>query len=130
MAKEDNLVPFTGVGDPRNGVKPKGAIHLSTRIQNMMDDEDFTTEMVGKDGKRFEFKGNPAKAIIKTAILKAMSGDKQWADWLAKYGYSLNVELSISNPIELIISKYGSGEGVSEVPRITTDENGSSEDNA
>jgi len=122
MANEQNLIPAKK-GEVRNPKgKPKGTIHLSTRIQRMMDDPDFTTDMIGKDGKKFQFKGNPAEAIIKTAILKAMSGDKNWADWLAKYGYSLNIEVSMSNPIQLIIEKYGNSEGVDEVPPTTTDE--------
>lgn len=94
--------------------KPKGAIHLSTRIQNMLNDDEFTTEMLGKDGKRFTFKGNPAEAIIKTAILKAMSGDKQWAEWIAQHGYGSKLVHEFENPIALILEKYGLKEGKKE----------------
>lgn len=86
MPNPENLKPFTGVDDPRRINKPKGAIHLSTRIQNMLNDPEFTAEYV-VDGKKVNFKGNPAEAIIKTAAIKAMSGDKQWADWIANNGY-------------------------------------------
>lgn len=108
MANEGNLIPFSGADDPRRGTKPKGTIHLSTRIQNMLNDPDFTAELVGKDGKRIQFKGEPAEAIIRTAVLKAMSGDKTWADWLAKNGYgSRQIHEFKNNPVDAILEKYG-----------------------
>lgn len=75
-------------GNP-NGL-PKGTIHLSTRIQRMLNDPDFNASHV-VNGKRIEFKGNPAAAIIKTAVIRATEGDKQWADWLANNGYGSKV---------------------------------------
>lgn len=88
--------------------KPKGAIHLSTRIQNMLNDPDFKAELLGKDGKIHNFKGNPAEAIIRTAILKAMSGDKQWAMWLSQTGYgSKQIHEFEVNPIDKILEQYG-----------------------
>ena len=88
--------------------KPRGSVNLSTRIQNMLDDPDFTTTLVAKDGRKIDFKGNPAEAIIKTAILKAMGGDSKWAEWLAKHGYGTKQILELSkNPVEEILSKYG-----------------------
>lgn len=108
MANEQNLKPFTGADDPRrmNG-KPKGTIHLSTHIQNMLDDEDFTAEMIDAQGKRLEFKGHPVKAIIKTAILKAQSGDKQWADWLAQNGYGSKNIVEVTDTRKDILERYG-----------------------
>lgn len=88
--------------------KPKGAIHLATRIQNMLNDDEFTTELLGKGGKKITFKGNPAEAIIRTAILKAMSGDKMWADWLAKNGFGSYLHHDFNNsPIDQILEQYG-----------------------
>lgn len=89
MANPENLKPFTK-NDPRRINKPKGAIHLSTRIQNMLNDPEFTAEHV-VDGKKITFKGQPAEAIIKTAVIRATQGDKQWADWLANNGYGSKV---------------------------------------
>ena len=123
MANEQNLIPFSGKDDPRRAKgKPKGAIHLSTRIKNMRNDDEFTTELVQKDGKKIEFKGNPAEAIIRTAVLKAMSGDKQWADWLAQNGYGKSEDGDTYNVIQLILNKYGgNSEGIiNEVPRPET----------
>lgn len=104
-------------GNP-NG-KPKGTIHLSTRIQRMLDDDEFTTELVKKDGTRVTFKGNPADAIIKTAILKAMGGDNKWAEWLAKNGFGTKqIHEFQNNPIQDILEKYGLGKpGAKEEPK-------------
>ena len=88
--------------------KPKGAVHLSTRIQEMLNDDEFTANMVGSDGKSIQFKGQPMEAIVRTAMLKAMSGDKKWAEWLAKYGYGLKQVLEFqNNPVDEILAKYG-----------------------
>lgn len=88
--------------------RPKGSINLATRIQRMLDDDDFTTTMVDAKGKKVNFKGNPAEAIIRTAVLKAMSGEKDWAEWLAKHGFGNKQVLEFQNsPIDTILEKYG-----------------------
>lgn len=108
MANEQNLKPFKEGDDPRRGSKPKGAIHIATRIQNMLNDPEFTTQLVDKDGNLHDFKGNPAEAIIKTAILKAMSGDRGWADWLSKTAYGSKIFHEVeTNPIDRILEQYG-----------------------
>lgn len=106
MAGQDNLKPFKPGVDPRRGSKPKGAIHLSTHIQNMLNDEEFERLIPDQiEGYRKE-KGAPIKAIIKTAMIRAEAGDQKWADWLAKYGYgqklvhSNDPESPITNPAE------------------------------
>lgn len=99
---------FSTTNQPPNRGNKKGNLHLSTRIQNMLNDDEFTTQLVSKDGKKVAFKGNPAEAIIKTAILKSMSGDKSWADWLANNGYGIKqVHEFENNPIITILNKYG-----------------------
>lgn len=124
MDTNKNLKPFKKGKDPRRGVKPKGAIHLSTRIKNMLDDPNFELKL--KDGSIL--KGQPIEAIMKVAIAKAASGDIRFLEWLAKYGYGSSVNLNVTeNPIQAIIDKFGSSEGVDEVPPITTDENSTSE---
>lgn len=76
--------------------KPKGSLHLSTHIQNMLNDEEFTTWLSdARDGFK-EYKGAPLKAIIKTAMIQAMNNSKEGAaarEWLAKYGYGQKFEL-------------------------------------
>jgi len=101
----ENLKPFKPGPDPRRGVKPKGAIHLSTRIQNMLNDPDFEQKL--KDGS--VIKGAPIEAIIKVAIAKAMSGDVRLMEWLAKHGYGTNINVSgdSENPIQMLLRSYG-----------------------
>lgn len=69
--------------------KPKGTVHLSTMIQDMLNDEDLTPATVGmkQSGK------TPMRAIVTVAIGKAVGGDIKWASWLAKYGYGTKVEI-------------------------------------
>lgn len=88
--------------------RPVGAISLATRIQRMLNDDEFTSERVLKDGSKVQFKGNPAEAIIRTAILRSMSGDKQWGEWLAKHGWGIKQTHEFEDsPINVILKKYG-----------------------
>jgi len=81
---QSGLKPFTGADDPRrvNG-PPKGTKHISTHIQDMLNDPDFELKL--KDGSIL--REMPIKAIIKTAIAKSISGDTRAMEWLAKNGY-------------------------------------------
>lgn len=79
-------------GNPGGG-KPKGAIHLSTHIQNLLNDPDFLPENAKG------IKEVPIKAIIRTALIKAKEGDTRWADWLGKYGYGQKFELEHSGEV-------------------------------
>lgn len=103
MANPQNLKPFTGADDPRrmNG-KPKGTKHLSTHIQEMLNDPNFELKL--KDGSIL--KGAPIAAIIKTAIAKGVSGDTRAMEWLAKHGYGDKLVLEISDPRKEILNKY------------------------
>lgn len=83
--------------------KPKGSLHLSTHIQNMLNDDEFTMWLTDtRDGFR-EYKGAPIKAIIQTALIQAASKGKDGAaarEWLAKYGYGQKFEVEHSGEIE------------------------------
>lgn len=80
--------------------KPKGALHLTTHIQNMLNDEDFTTYLAdARDGWK-EFKGAPIKAIVQTAMIKAIQGDDKAREWLAKYGYGQKLEVEHSGGVQ------------------------------
>lgn len=74
--------------------KPKGALHLSTHIQNLLNDPDFTTLVSDpKEGWK-EVKGAPVKAIIRALIIKAMDGDVKAFDALGKYGYGTKMDVT------------------------------------
>lgn len=108
MANEQNLIPAKK-GEVRNPKgKPKGTKHLSTWIQNMLNDEEFETIIL--DGKKgvIDYKGAPIKAIISVAIIKALNdkNGQQWAEWLAKHGYGNNVNVNVKvNPVEQILKE-------------------------
>lgn len=106
MANEQNLIPAKK-GEVRNPKgKPKGTIHLSTHIQNMLNDPEFELKL--KDGSLL--KGAPIVAIIKTAVAKSVSGDTRAMEWLAKHGYGEKLRLEIDDPRKEILKNYGLGE--------------------
>lgn len=103
MAGIDNLKPFKQGYDERRGSKPKGSIHLSTHIQNMLNDPEFSMWLSDPREGFVEYKGAPMKAIINTAIKLAADKGKEAAsarDWLAKYGYGQKFEIEHSGEIE------------------------------
>lgn len=74
--------------------KPKGTKHISTWIQDMLNDEEFEVLLDKPINGTTDYKGAPLKAIIMTAIYKSVSGDNRWAEWLAKNGYGSNVDIT------------------------------------
>lgn len=82
--------------------KPKGAKHLSTHIQEMLNDEDFEIKL--KDGTLL--KERPIKAIVKTAVAKSISGDNRWAEWLAKHGYGEKINLELSGGVNVALVEF------------------------
>jgi hypothetical protein len=110
MANEQNLKPFTGADDPRrmNG-KPKGTKHLSTWIQDMLNDPEFETTLLDSKKGIQNYKGAPLKAIIGVAIHKSIHDkDKgtQWAEWLAKHGYGTRQVIEVEDPRKEILEQY------------------------
>lgn len=103
-----NLKPFTGADDPRRTTPKKGYKHLSTHIQEMLNDEDFTFFMkVEPKGSKIEFKGRPMKAIIHVAAARAMLGDKDAREWLAKYGYGNKLTIETEDPVQKTLERLG-----------------------
>lgn len=98
--------PATQFG-PGNPGRPKGSINLATHIRNLLNDENFEILLTKPYKNSTKFKGAPAKAIVLTAIHKAVDGDHRWADWLAKYGYGTKIELSNDpdNPVTISADK-------------------------
>lgn len=102
------LRPFPpGVsGNPAG--KPKGTKHISTWIQELMNDEEFTVDNFLHGGK--QYKGAPIKAIIQVAMYQALAGEKDWADWLAKYGWRETVQHEHTVEIKPILGGLSTGE--------------------
>lgn len=81
--------------------KPKGYKHISTWIQELLNEEDFETILLDSVKGTVNFKGAPIKAIVMTARQRAAQGDDKAREWLAKYGYGQKLQLSNDpeNPI-------------------------------
>ncbi len=109
MANDENLTPPTheeAVERGRKGGLAKaGSKHLSTHIQEMLNDESFELKL--KDGTLL--KERPIDAIIKTAVAKSISGDNRWAEWLAKHGYGDKLVVEFNDPRKEILDKYLGG---------------------
>lgn len=90
----------------------KGTKHLSTWIQEILNDENFETILIDSKKGAVEYKGAPIKAIVGVAVHRAIHDKEkgqQWAEWLAKHGYGNTLNLNTENPINIILSKYGLG---------------------
>lgn len=94
MAGVDNLKPFAKGADPRRGSKPKGAVHLSTHIQNLLNDDEFETLLADPREGWKTYKGAPVKAILRALAIKAIAGDVKAFDALAKYGYGTKLDVT------------------------------------
>lgn len=82
--------------------KPKGSKHLSTWIQELLNDETF--EATIQQGLRIvEFKGAPIEAIVKAQMTRALNGDVKAFESLAKFGYGTKTEVENSGEQKLII---------------------------
>jgi hypothetical protein len=105
----DNLIPAKK-GEVRNPKgKPKGTKHISTWIQEMLNDEEFETNILDAKKGMIEYKGAPLKAIIGVAMNRAINdpkGGQQWAEWLAKHGYGNRTIVEVSDPLDKILGKF------------------------
>jgi hypothetical protein len=96
------LKPFTGKNDPRNGRKPKGSKHLTTWIQELLEDDDFEADLLDSKQGLINFKGAPIKAIVSVVRHKAVNGDLKAVDLLMKYGWSQKIEQDITSNGETV----------------------------
>ncbi len=90
--------------------KPKGTKHISTYIQEFMEDDNFTARILDPNAGLKEYTGPAVKAIIQVAVVKAINGDAKAMDWVAKYGWSQKIETEHSGEQKLIIEKRGYNE--------------------
>lgn len=90
MANEQNLKPWKPGTSGNPSGKPKGTKHLSSWIQEMMEDDKFMHKLAnGKNKKEV-----PVKAIIAALITKALEGDMKAFELLARYGYGTRIDLT------------------------------------
>lgn len=97
-------------GNPKG--KPKGTIHLSTIIQELADDMDWSkTTLKNKEELAKTYGKNGFKAMVYVALTKAMTGDTQAMTWLAKYGYGDKLKIDVTDTRKDILARYGLIEG-------------------
>lgn len=99
--------------------KPKGSIHLSTHIQNILNDNKFFENITDEDIKdKFKKSGIPVKAIIQAMLMKAIDGDSKAFDVLARYGYGTKQTIEFADPVDGLLEKYN----IQKVKRENTDD--------
>lgn len=107
MAGIDNLKPVDSKRAAEigalGGSAKKGSKHLSTWIQQLLNDEEFEAQVL-QGMKIVEFKGAPIKAIVKAQMIKAINGDVKAFDVLGKYGYGTKQEIEHSGSVDTGIS--------------------------
>jgi len=126
MANEENLKPFVEGDDPRRNTngRPKGGKNLATIVREL-EAEDFDWSKVPiKQKDAVKSMGSPWRAIVFTAVAKAVSGDVKAMEWLRKSGYGDKLDVTsngkeIQSP--LIISRISPRNAETEVE--TTDSN-------
>lgn len=130
MANEENLKPFVEGDDPRRNTngRPKGGKNLATLVREL-EAEDFDWSKVPiKQKDAVKSMGSPWRAIVFTAVAKAVSGDVKAMEWLRKSGYGDKLDImSDGKRIEapLIISAIKPRDVISETE--TTESNRDSE---
>ena len=84
---------------PKGAGKPKGSKHISTWIQELLNDEEF--KGLVRDGMVIkEYKGAPLKAMIQAQVRLAINGDTKAFEALAKHGWKQEVDVtSGGNPL-------------------------------
>lgn len=106
----NNLIPPVK-GEVRNPKgKPKGTKHISTWIQEMLNDPEFETVLLDANKGAVPFKGAPLEAIIKVATHRAIHDKEKgsvWAEWLAKHGYGTKTLVEVTDSRKEILNRYG-----------------------
>ena len=102
MNNQSNLKPWKSGQSGNSAGKPKGTKHLSTWIQEMLNDPNFTTLIRDRSLGYREHNGAPLKAIINTLIIKSINGDIRSFDILCKYGYGTKIDVTSQNEAVVI----------------------------
>lgn len=92
----------------KGGQNKKGSKHLSTIIQELAEDIDWDkTTLSNKKELKERYGTNGFKAVVYVALTKAMTGDIQAMEWLAKHGYGTKQVLEFNDPVDAILDKFG-----------------------
>lgn len=106
MPNPQNLIPITSETAKQLGSKggsnKKGKKHLTTWIQELLEDEAFEAGILDAKKGYVEYKGAPIKAIVQVATVKAVNGDLKAADLLMKYGWAQKQEIDMTSNGETI----------------------------
>lgn len=109
----DNLIPAKK-GDVRNPKgKPKGTVHWSTIVKQVLEDEAIFEAVLASSSKRPAWvdklnKKNGLNAIVVAMLARAMSGDNRAADWLRKTGYGDKIDITSGDmPITALVKFVG-----------------------
>lgn len=99
MSKVPEGVKFTTDNAAEMGAKggkaKAGSKHLSTIIQELSDDIDWSlTTLKNKEELQAKYGKNGFKAMCYVALTKAMTGDTRAMDFLAKYGYGNKLDIT------------------------------------
>jgi hypothetical protein len=89
-------------GNPGGPGVPKGTRHLSTVIQELMDDDNFELKL--KDGS--VLKGRPSKHLTRVMYALAVSGNTKAAEWIAKHGYGIKQVHEFADPVKEVLAKF------------------------
>lgn len=92
--------------------KPKGTKHLSTRIQEMLGDPKFTDKLRKIDGFSDADGATPMEVIVGAAMVAAAKGDGKARDWLGKFGYGHQIDItSNGETIKPALVEFIGGDG-------------------
>ena len=93
MANVQNLKSWKPGQSGNPAGKPKGTRHLSTWIQELMEDETLTAEFLRSPNVT----GPPIQAIVISLVGKSLQGDMKAFELLAKYGYGNKLDITSQN---------------------------------
>lgn len=96
----ENLKPFTGKDDPRNGKKPKGCEHSSTRLKRILGLVQIKKNPITGKDEKFSIEEQMDMALV----IKALKGDhKAYKELMdrkeGKPAQTIDQNVTVTNPV-------------------------------